>query len=162
MQAWLGNNYVGDVKASVRPELQSYSIPMMSDVSAPLGPDEDVSVPMNIEYLQLKITRRQFVVDHRDIEMNGEEFLAHMLRERHADMEWLEKTSDFHRDSIRYSWKVFGLDLKAYEMLFDLDLFEPREYGPPDYERRMNRNAWSFDTPPLVRRDNFSVGGLTV
>lgn len=142
MQVWSENDMVGEL--NVRPQQVQGShlvLHLRSDELSfvPGSFDDDFLRPVpSFETLTLRISERSWMVDDRQLELVGGEPIAvlHELRRRnHVPVDAVVEKR-LAMSSTLYRWRVLDLSASEVEKIFDLDDFEPVEFGEPDIERR--------------------------
>lgn len=142
MQVWSENELVGELHA--RPEqirghrmaLEWLSNP--DNFLVPGGFDDDHLIPAPVvKRLEFEFKRMRVRIDDLQKNVIGEQGMSEFLRQNRVPAD-AERGVDMARAETIYAWKVLDLTPRQVEEIFDLDVFEPLEFGAPDLDRFMS------------------------
>lgn len=150
MEVWSEGQRVGELR--VRPTNGSSHVEIrIEDDETPtllaFDPLDLEPTTFSVERVALRIVKRRVRIDDRDLErldcsVGNDAERARLLWERYGippDASMMRNPAEFSRV---FFWSVLELTPAEVEKVFDLEIFEPAEFGPPDYDRRMTDMGW--------------------
>jgi hypothetical protein len=141
MQVWSQNELVGELH--VRPQHASgprvvleWLDPDSINHFVPGSLDDDMLIPApTIQRREFEIKKMHFRIEDYQREIMGDQEIHKLLQRYHVPAD-AESFVNMAVCETIYRWKVLDLTPAQVEEIFDLDMFEPLDFGAPDYERR--------------------------